>query len=85
MTERAKGNLTRPIHAMPDFVVDALTKNGLIDAYQSRLAYQQNDYIGWIKRAKRPETKLKRLNQMVEELRTGGVYMRMDHPPSRRT
>ena len=70
---------------MPDFVADALTKNGLIDAYQSRPAYQQNDYIGWIKRAKRPETKLKRLNQMIEELRTGGVYMRMDHPPSRRT
>lgn len=85
MTEGAKGNLTRPIHAMPDFVADALTKNGLIDSYQSRPAYQQNDYIGWINRAKRPETKLKRLNQMIEELRVGGVYMRMDHPPSRRT
>ena len=70
---------------MPDFVVDALTKHGLIDSYQSRPAYQQNDYIGWIKRAKRPETKLKRLNQMIDELRAGGVYMRMDHPPSRRT
>ena len=70
---------------MPDFVVNALTRNGLIDSYQSRPAYQQNDYIGWIERAKRPETKLKRLNQMIDELRAGGVYMRMDHPPSRRT
>ena len=85
MTERAKGNLTRPIHVMPDFVADGLTKNGLIDSYQSRPAYQQNDYIGWIERAKRPETKLKRLNQMLDELRTGGIYMRMDNSPSRRT
>ncbi len=85
MTERAKGNLTRPIYPVPDFVADALTENGLKDAYQSRPAYQQNDYIGWIERAKRPETKLKRLNQMLDELRTGGVYMRMDHPPSRRS
>ena len=70
---------------MPDFVADALTKSGLTDSYQSRPAYQQNDYIGWIERAKRPETKLKRLNQMIKELRTRGVYMQMDHPPSRRT
>lgn len=70
---------------MPDFVADAITKNGLMDSYQSRPAYQQNDYIGWIERAKRPETKLKRLNQMLDELRVGGIYMRMDHPPSRRT
>ena len=39
--------------------------------------YQQNDYIGWITRAKRPETRQKRLDQMLAELQTGGVYMRM--------
>lgn len=83
MTQRAKGNLTRTIHPMPDFVADALTSNGLTDAYRARPAYQQNDYIGWINRAKRPDTKLKRLNQMIDELREGGVYMRMEHPPSR--
>ena len=70
---------------MPDFVEEALNKHDLTDAYRARPAYQQNDYIGWINRAKRPETKLKRLNQMLQELRTGGIYMRMDHPPSRRT
>lgn len=69
---------------MPDFVEEALMTHGLTDAYHARPAYQQNDYIGWINRAKRPETKLKRLNQMLDELRTGGIYMRMDHPPSRR-
>ena len=85
MPENPKGNLTRPIHPIPQFVNDALTNNGLVDDFNARPAYQQNDYIGWITRAKRPETQLKRLNQMLEELRTGGIYMRMGHPPSRRS
>ena len=84
MPNQPKGNLTRPIHPMPDFVEEALTNHGLTDTYHDRPAYQQNDYIGWINRAKRPETKLKRLNQMLDELRAGGIYMRMEHPPSRR-
>ena len=47
--------------------------------YESRPAYQQNDYIGWIERAKRQETKEKRLQQMVDELKAGDVYMKMKH------
>ena len=69
---------------MPEFVGEALNRHGLVEAYRARPAYQQNDYIGWINRAKRSETKLKRLNQMLDELRAGGIYMRMEHPPSRR-
>ena len=84
MTYRPRGNLTRPIQPMPDFVEEALIDNDLTYDYQARPAYQQNDYIGWINRAKRPETKFKRLNQMLDELRTGGVYMGMEHPRSRR-
>ena len=80
-----KGNLTRPIQPMPDFVEESLKHHGLSEAYRARPAYQQNDYIGWINRAKRPETKLKRLEQMLEELRRGGVYMGMEHRPSRRS
>ena len=46
-----------------------------MDAYRGRPAYQQNDYLAWIARAKRPETKEKRLAQMLEELERGGcVY-----------
>jgi hypothetical protein len=30
-------------------------------AYQERPPYQQNDYIGWIIRARKPETRAKRL------------------------
>jgi uncharacterized protein YdeI (YjbR/CyaY-like superfamily) len=70
---------------MPEFVSDALHENDLMNAYLERPAYQQNDYVGWIARGKRPETKAKRLNQMLEELRRGGVYMRMKHNPSQRT
>ena len=45
--------------------------------YRARPMYQQNDYVGWITRAKRPETRQKRLDQMLEELTVGGVYMKM--------
>ena len=78
------GNLTRPIQPIPEFVEESLKHHGLAEAYRARPAYQKNDYIGWINRAKRSETKLKRLNQMLDELRAGGIYMRMEHPSSRR-
>lgn len=78
-------NLSRPVHPMPAFVERALRDEGLMQEYQDRPAYQQNDYIGWITGAKRQETVRRRLDQMLDELRQGGVYMKMDHPPSRRT
>ena len=68
---------------MPDFVREALEASELAEAYQARPAYQRNDYIGWITRAKRPDTQQKRLEQMLKELATGGVYMNMKHAPSR--
>ena len=69
--------LTRQIHDMPPEVKTALEESGLIRAYGARPAYQRNDYIGWIIGAKRPATRQKRLQQMLTELREGGVYMRM--------
>jgi uncharacterized protein YdeI (YjbR/CyaY-like superfamily) len=75
-------NLKRQLHPMPEFVRQTLGKRGLIEAYKERPAYQQNDYIGWINRAKRQETKQKRLHQMLDELEVGGVYMNMKHPAS---
>jgi len=60
----------------------ALDENGAIADYEARPAYQQNDYIGWIERAKRQEIKEKRLQQMIEELKVGGIYMKMKHPAS---
>jgi len=78
-------NLERPQHPMPDFVRQALIERDLMDAYEARPAYQQNDYIGWINRAKRQATKEKRVRQMLDELEMGGVYMNMDHLPSRKS
>jgi len=73
--------MKREIHEMPQDVEQALNERGLIQAYNARPAYQQNDYVGWITRAKREETRLKRLNQMLDELEAGGVYMRMKWVP----
>jgi len=66
---------------MPDFFRAALNAHGLMDAYRSRPPYQQNDYIGWIQRAKLEATKQKRLNQMLDELKKGNVYMKMKWSP----
>lgn len=72
----------RPINRMPDDVRDRLTAAGAIADYEARPAYQRNDYLGWIERAKRPETREQRIRQMLAELSTGGVYMKMAHSPS---
>lgn len=73
--------LSRPIHPMPEFVKTAMEQRGLLEAYHNRPPYQQNDYVGWINRAKRMDTKLKRLDQMLDELERGGVYMKMEYRP----
>ena len=64
-------------------VETALLRSGLMEAYHARPAFQQNDYQGWINRAKRPETKERRLQQMLAELERGDVYMKMDWRPGR--
>ena len=67
--------MTRARHPMPDFVADS---QGLREAYDARPPYQRNDYVGWISRAKKMETKLRRLEQMLEELEAGDRYMKME-------
>lgn len=62
---------------MPAFVRDALIERGLMDAYSARPPYQRNDYVGWIARAKREETRQRRLDQMLAELGSGDRYMKM--------
>ena len=73
----------RPRHPMPAFVRDALIESDLMELYSERPPYQQNDYVGWIAGAKREETKQKRLAQMLEELRQGELYMKMEYRPAR--
>ena len=74
--------LKRKRESMPDFVTEALQNEGLFDDYRARPDYQQNDYLLWINQAKREATKIKRLRQMLDELRVGGVYMNMPHHSS---
>jgi len=70
--------LKRPRQPMPGFVSEALQISGLMEAYLHRPPYQQNDYLGWINRTKRQQTKDKRLQQMLDELEAGDCYMGMN-------
>jgi uncharacterized protein YdeI (YjbR/CyaY-like superfamily) len=70
-------NLVRERQPMPAFVRDAIRERKLGGRYEERPAYQRNDYLMWINKAKRDATKQKRLLQMLDELERGGVYMRM--------
>jgi hypothetical protein len=79
---RPGSGLQRPKHPMPAFVRNALTARGLMDAYRERPAYQQNDYLGWINSAKLEATKKKRMQQMLDELEGGALYMNMEWHPA---
>lgn len=67
----------RKRETMPDFVEAALKERGLWDAYQARPPYQRNDYLLWINKVKREDTRYRHLAQMLDELEAGGVYMGM--------
>jgi hypothetical protein len=81
---KQQAHLERPINSAPDFVKMALATRGLTLAYKDRPPYQRNDYIGWITRAKREETQIKRLNQMLDELERGDSYMKMPYHASQK-
>ncbi len=76
--------LTRQKYQMPADIREELENSDLMDAYLERPAYQQNDYIGWITRAKREVTRFARLRQMLDELESGDAYMRMRYSAARR-
>lgn len=79
MPASSTSKLKRPVYAMPEFIDSALHDSGLREKYDARPAYQRNDYIGWITRAKLEATRQKRLNQMLSELRAGTKYMNMSY------
>lgn len=71
--------LKRASQPMPEDIAARLNAEGVTEAYRARPAYQRNDYLGWIARAKKTETRQKRIEQMVEELRGHSLYMRMPY------
>jgi uncharacterized protein YdhG (YjbR/CyaY superfamily) len=74
----------RPRHPVPDYIKSALGERGLNEAYNQRPPYQRNDYIGWITQAKQEATRRKRLDQMLDELERGDVYMKMAYKPRKK-
>ena len=62
---------------LPANLRNVLIQEDVLAAYEARPFYQRNDYIQWIAGAKRVETANKRIAQMVEELRSGNIYMNM--------
>jgi uncharacterized protein YdeI (YjbR/CyaY-like superfamily) len=78
---RSASKLKRPKNPMSSRVRNALNERGLMGAYRARPPYQQNDYLGWIAQAKLDATKQKRLDQMLEELEDGSLYMNMAWKP----
>jgi hypothetical protein len=75
----------RPLHPTPAYVRQALRAGRLWTRYQARPFYQRNDYIGWISRAVRADTRRRRLAQMLEELAAGDRYMKMKYRPRHRS
>ncbi|WP_312166891.1 YdeI/OmpD-associated family protein [Phenylobacterium sp.] len=73
--------LKRDLNPMPPEVRAALEERGLSAAYEARPPFQRNDYLGWIRRARKPETRQKRLDQMLDELEDGDIYMKMRWDP----
>jgi uncharacterized protein YdeI (YjbR/CyaY-like superfamily) len=69
--------LQRPVQPMPPEEAEAIQVSELRIAYDARAPYQRNDDLSWINRAKRADTKQKRLDQIIQELAAGDVYMRM--------
>jgi len=83
MMSQPLSSLQRPVQEMSAEVESALVEFGLMEAYRDRPPYQQNDYLLWINQAKRPETRDKRIAQMLDELTDGSRYMRMAYRPRR--
>lgn len=74
--------LIRATTPMPAFVKAALDERNLTAAYEARPPFQRNDYLTWIVRARKDETRQKRLAQMLDELEDGDVYMKMMWRPA---
>ena len=75
---------SRTAQPMPEDVRLAIEERRVRADYDARPWYQRNDYLAWIARAKRTDTRASRLAQMLDELEQGGVYMRMIHVSSRK-
>ena len=79
VADKKKEPKPHPVNKMGNFIKDRLIQEDLMKEYESRPYYQRNDYLSWINQAKLEKTRKKRLDQMIEELRTGSLYMNMEY------
>lgn len=73
--------MKRPANPMPELVRIAFYAHALRGTYDARPWYQRNGDLGWINHAKREVTKQKRVNQMLEDLKSGDLSMTMAWRP----
>ena len=73
--------LKRPLQPMPDEIAALLDRRGLRAAYDQRPAYQRNDWLAWIARAKKADTRQRRIDSMLADLARGHGYMGMAWRP----
>jgi hypothetical protein len=73
----------KSILELPGAIKKILLAENLLESYENRPFYQRNDYLHWITDAKREETRNKRIQQMLEELRAGNIYMNMEYTGKR--
>ena len=75
--------MKRPANPKPAYFAQALETEGLKSLFDQRPWYQRNDCLSWIDRAKVDDTKMKRLQQMLDELWVSDTYMKMPWRPKR--
>jgi uncharacterized protein YdeI (YjbR/CyaY-like superfamily) len=62
---------------LPQFVHEALQQHDLCSEFRIRPKHQQANYLRWINSAQKSEIKVKRLNQMLYELKQGDTYLNL--------
>jgi uncharacterized protein with von Willebrand factor type A (vWA) domain len=78
-TETVENEVTPPIERLKEGFL--LVRLRSIEKQMAALRYRRRRTDAY---RLRNETKQKRLDQMLDELRRGGVYMKMNHPPSKK-
>lgn len=69
---------------LPTDLETSLIQARQLENYKARPRYQRTDYITWIERAARTETREKRITQMIEELQGGDSYMGMSYKANKK-
>ena len=59
------------VHKVPDDLRKSLSSKDVMDRWNNLTPLGRNEYICWITSAKKPETRVKRINWMKEDIKKG--------------